>query len=117
MRPLGVHHVAINVDDMDAARTFYVDVLGLTVRSDRPDFGFDGAWLDAGGQQVHLVRAEPPSGKGQHFALLVDDIDHAISELRARAVKVSDAFPVGSARQAFVDDPAGNTVELHERGT
>jgi glyoxylase I family protein len=117
MRPLGVHHVAINVDDVAAALTFYVDVLGLAPRSDRPDFGFGGAWLDAGSQQVHLVEAKPPSDNGQHFALLVDDIDSVITELRARAIVVSDAFPVGSARQAFVNDPSGNTIELHQPGS
>ena len=116
MRPLGVHHVAINVDDVETAKTFYVDVLGLTPRSDRPDFGFGGAWLDAGGQQVHLVEAKPPTDNGQHFALLVDDIDTVITELRDQAIIVSDAFPVGSARQAFINDPSGNTIELHEPG-
>jgi hypothetical protein len=29
---------------------------------------------------------------------------------------VSDASPVGSGRQAFLHDPAGNLVELHQRG-
>jgi len=29
MQPLAVHHVSINVDDVDAARSFYVDVLGF----------------------------------------------------------------------------------------
>ena len=38
MRPLAVHHVSINVDDVDAADRFYTDVLGLRRRTDRPDF-------------------------------------------------------------------------------
>src|SRR5438128_1068824 len=49
VEPLAVHHVSINVDDVDAAVDFYVGVLGLRARTDRPDFGFAGAWLDAGG--------------------------------------------------------------------
>jgi catechol 2,3-dioxygenase-like lactoylglutathione lyase family enzyme len=109
--------VAINVDDFDTAMAFYVGTLGLTQRTDRPDFGFAGAWLRAGDQQVHLVQAEPPSDNGQHFALLVDDLDATIAELRDRGVTVGDAFPVGSARQAFLNDPAGNTIELHEPGS
>ena len=114
MRPLAVHHVSINVDDVDAALTFYTDVLGLEPRTDRPDFGFGGAWLDAGGQQVHLIEGTPPSTLGQHFALLVDDLDGTVAELRDRAVEVSDPQPVGSSRQAFVSDPSGNLVELHQ---
>ena len=114
MKPLAVHHVSLNVADVDEAVRFYVDVLGLSVRDDRPDLGIGGAWLDAGGQQVHLIESEPPPARGQHFALLVDDLDAVISDLRSRGVTVSDASPVGTGRQAFLNDPAGNLVELHQ---
>jgi glyoxylase I family protein len=114
MRPLAVHHVSINVDDVDAAVRFYRDTLGLEQRSDRPDFPFGGAWLDAGGQQVHLIEGEPPPGLGQHFALLVESLEATVAELRDRGLEVSDPRPVGSSRQAFVSDPSGNLVELHE---
>lgn len=93
---------------------FYTDVLGLVPRSDRPAFGFGGAWLDAGGQQVHLIEGRPPAGLGQHFALLVDDLDGTVAELRGRDVEVTDPKPVGASRQAFVTDPSGNLVELHQ---
>lgn len=116
MRPLGVHHVSINVDDVDAALSFYVDVLGFAVREDRPDFGFPGAWLDAGDQQLHLIGAPAPPAKGQHFAIRVNDLDAVIEELRARGVNVSDSMAVGPSLQAFLDDPAGNQVELHQVG-
>lgn len=116
MNPLGVHHVSINVEDVDAALAFYTNVLGLTVRPDRPDFGFPGAWLDAGGQQVHLIGASTPPAKGQHFAIRVEDLGTAVAELRSRGVAVSDARPVGSSLQAFLDDPSGNQIELHQVG-
>lgn len=116
MRPLAVHHVSINVDDVPAALAFYVDVLGLEPRDDRPDFGFDGAWLDVGAQQVHLIAAPPPPGLGQHFAVQVDDLDAVVAELRGRGLEVSDPSPVGRSLQAFVADPAGNLVELHQVG-
>jgi catechol 2,3-dioxygenase-like lactoylglutathione lyase family enzyme len=114
VEPLAVHHVSINVNDIDAALGFYVDVLGLRRRTDRPDFGFGGAWLDAGGQQVHLIEGQVPTGNGEHFAILVADLDATIEELRGRDVKVSDASPVGSSLQAFLKDPAGNLIELHQ---
>jgi glyoxylase I family protein len=115
VRALAVHHVSINVDDVDAAVAFYLDVLGLVMRQDRPaDLGVDGVWLDAGGQQVHLIHASPPTARGQHFALLVEDLDIAVSELRARDVNVSDPAPVGRSRQSFLNDPAGNLIELHQ---
>jgi glyoxylase I family protein len=114
MRPLAVHHVSINVDDLEVATDFYVGVLGLSRRDDRPDLGVAGAWLDAGDQQVHLIHAPLPTGRGQHFALLVDDLDAVVAELRDRRVEVSDPVPVGRERQAFLSDPSGNLIEVHE---
>ena len=114
MQPRAIHHVSINVPDPEVAFRFYVDVLGLTPRTDRPDFGFGGAWLDAGGQQVHLIQGDVPPNVGQHFALAVDDLDAVIDELRGQGVEVSDAMAVGPGRQAFTQDPAGNTVELNQ---
>jgi glyoxylase I family protein len=116
MRPTGVHHVSVNVSDVDAALSFYVDELGLRPRSDRPDLGVGGAWLDAGTQQVHLIEAPVPDNRGQHFALLVEDLDAVVEELRGRGLAVGDPTPIGRSRQAFITDPSGNTIELHQPG-
>ena len=59
-------------------------------------------------------RGLTPGRVGQHFALLVDDLDGTVAELRERAVEVSDPKPVGSSHQAFLTDPSGNLVELHQ---
>jgi glyoxylase I family protein len=114
MQVLGVHHVSLNVPDVDAALAFYVERLGLVPRRDRPDFGFGGAWLDAGAQQVHLIEAATPDDRGQHMALQVADLAEVVTALRAVGVDVTDPKPVGGSLQAFLHDPAGNLVELHE---
>lgn len=114
MQALGIHHVSINVTDTAAAVDFYTTVLGLTVRADRPDFSFGGAWLNLGGQQVHLLEIDMPTHKGQHFAMWVADLDSAVAEIRDRGIAVSDPKPVGPGRQAFLHDPSGNLVELNE---
>ena len=114
MRPNGIHHVSINVDDVPAAIAFYTDVLGFVTRSDRPDFGFEGAWLDVGSQQVHLLKAAVPSPNGQHYAIWVDDIETTVKEVRDKGVDVSDPMRVGRGLQAFLSDPAGNSIELHQ---
>lgn len=114
MEPLGIHHVSINVDDVDAALAFYVDDLGLQVRSDRPDLSFGGAWLDAGNQQVHLIEADVPTDQGQHFAIRVGDLAATVAELRAKGHRVTDPSGIGANQQAFLNDPCGNRVELQQ---
>ena len=116
--PTGVDHVAINVADVPGAIAFYTETLGLVQNHTRPDFGFPGAWLDTGsGQQVHLIEAAVPDNVGQHFALVFDDLPAAVTELRARGLRVSDPADVGATgrKQAFTLDPWGNAIELHER--
>jgi catechol 2,3-dioxygenase-like lactoylglutathione lyase family enzyme len=51
---------------------------------------------------------------GQHFALQVDDLEASVAELRGLGVDVSDPQPVGPSRQAFLADPSGNMIELHQ---
>jgi glyoxylase I family protein len=114
VEPLGVHHVSINVRDASEALEFYTQTLGLRQRDDRPDFGFGGAWLDIGDQQVHLIESAVPDDCGQHFAIRVADIDAAVSGLRERGIEVSDPKPVATSRQCFLRDPSGNLIELHE---
>jgi len=116
MRVLGVHHVAVEAEDLAAARAFYADLLGLPVRDDRPDGIRPGHWLDAGAQQVHIVL---PEGVGNHVALEVDDIDAAVAELRAKGVDVPDPYGIGGlprrpgeACQTQFRDPFGNRIEL-----
>lgn len=115
MRPLAVHHVSINVTDVAAATAFYTRVLGFTERDDRPGLGVDGAWLDAGGQQLHLIQGAAPPAVGQHFAVLVTDLDDVVAELRGQGLKVSTPSQIGSGRQSFLSDPDGNQIELHEK--
>jgi catechol 2,3-dioxygenase-like lactoylglutathione lyase family enzyme len=116
MQPLGIHHVALNVADVPSCVEFYTDVLGGTLRGDRPEFGFDGAWIDLGSSQVHLLEAPVPRNLGQHLAIRFADLDSVVAELRHRGIDVADPVDSGTGRQTFVDDPAGNAVELHQVG-
>jgi glyoxylase I family protein len=117
MEPLSIHHVSVNVSDVDKNVAFYTDVLGGTLRDDRPDFGFGGAWINLGTQQVHLIEAPVPPNVGQHFAIRVGDLDAVVDELRSKGLDVGDPVGVGSNSQTFVNDPAGNLIELHHVAT
>lgn len=116
MQFAGVHHVSLNVTETAECTRFCVDIVGMTLRDDRPDFPFNGAWLQAGEQQVHLLEVAgfvPP--KGQHFALRVADLDAAKADLESKGVKVSDPSQVGDiCRQAFFHDPTGNLIEINQ---
>jgi catechol 2,3-dioxygenase-like lactoylglutathione lyase family enzyme len=115
MKPSGIHHVAICVDDAAAAKAFYCDVLGFTAVTSRPEEFGPGHWLDAGGQQVHLMEVEGPPKNPGHFALRVDDLTAAVEDIGAAGVRV-DRIPhtAGAGQQAFLRDPAGNVIELNQ---
>ena len=112
----GIHHVSINVRDVDAAKSFYIDVLGMR-ELPRPDLGFPGAWLASGAQEVHLLGIDstaPP--KEQHFAFEVLDIHEAVTTVREAGFRCSDAKEIpGVCAQAFTHDPSGNMVEFNQR--
>jgi len=113
-----------SVDDIDAARTFYADTLGLDVETNA--MGFLEIRLASGGGI--LVYAKPdhvPAG----FTILnfpVDDIDAAVDELRGRGVETKiypdDEFASddrgivrGGDRGpdiAWFRDPAGNVIAV-----
>ena len=79
MKTLQLDHVALHVADVDASCRFYRDVLQLKSLP-RPAFDFPGAWFRLGSQQeLHLIgdrtEAVHSHNRGNHFALMVDDID------------------------------------------
>ena len=116
MQALGIHHVALNVTDLDAALAFYTGPLGMTVRTDRPELGLPGAWLDVapGGGQVHLLQIPPPASVGQHVAIQVGDLAAVVAELRDAGIDVPDPSAIATSLQAFCTDPSGNVIELHQ---
>jgi catechol 2,3-dioxygenase-like lactoylglutathione lyase family enzyme len=114
VNPRGVHHVNVLVSDVDEAVRFYTEVLGLR-EAPRPDLG-PGAWLQLGDEQVHLSHtAERLEESFQHFAIRVDDVDAAVTEIRAAGWPV-DPIPLipGAGHQAFLRDPSGNLIELNQ---
>jgi catechol 2,3-dioxygenase-like lactoylglutathione lyase family enzyme len=120
--PTNVRYI---VDDVDAAIGFYVDHLGFTVdfhpapgfaRLVRDDLvlllnqpGAGGAGQPAGDGRM------PEPGGWNRFQLEVDDLDATVAGLRDRGVAVrTDVVEGAGGRQALVDDPAGNCIELFE---
>ena len=114
-----------SVDDLDAARSFYGDTLGLDVTVLDESMGLLALDL-AGGARV-MVYAKPthqPAG----FTILnfpVTDVDQAVDELAARGVSFEryDGFDQDERgisrgpgpRIAWFTDPAGNVLSVLEQ--
>lgn len=113
-----------SVDDIDAARAFYRDTLGLDVRDNA--MGFLELHLSSGGRILIYTK---PNHDPAAFTILnfpVDDIESAVDELRSRGVDTKiypDAdFPSDSRGIvrggdqgpdiAWFRDPAGNVLAV-----
>jgi glyoxylase I family protein len=118
----GFSHVAISVNDLDAARHFYCDLLGFE-ELPRPDFGIAGAWLRVGDLQLHLIVLDEPRVGSAHFALhvpteafagTIEALKAAGAELRGEPSSRSDFGRTVWA--AFLTDPSGNAIEITNVG-
>lgn len=112
----GINVVSVSVTDLDSARDFYRDVLGLgQPLYDLPDAG----WIEfsTGGDGGNLsVTSAPPDwtpSQGTTIVLNVDDCHSAVAELRRRGVVCEDptVFP-GFVTFASFFDPFGNRLQM-----
>lgn len=116
MKQLQLNHVAIHVVDVPASERFYREVLRLE-SIPRPAFTFPGAWFRLGvDQELHLIgdRQQPvfSHNRGNHYALLVDDIDAWETHFRTLGVPSRRQVRPDGAHQVYVTDPDGHVIEL-----
>lgn len=108
--------------DIDRARRFYGEVLGLR-EVERAPFDFPGAWYELpDGSQVHLIVHDSPlalrgtttiDSKDGHFALWVESYEATLAHLREHSVAcVARRVNKTAWAQIYVTDPDGNVVEL-----
>ena len=106
MAALGVHHVGIAVDDLDAAIAVYQALFGATVehRERVEDQGVEAASLHVGGSRLELLRPLGPDtavgrflakrGPGMHHvAFEVEDVAAELDLLRAGGAQLIDDAP------------------------
>jgi len=115
---IGMNHFTILGEDEAQTLGFYVGLLGLQV-GHRPDLGFPGAWLHAGGPQavLHIVFGRPlPSQRAgviDHMAFTATDLKAVKARFDAAGVKYDLRQQAGSGTwQLFTFDPNGARVEL-----
>jgi catechol 2,3-dioxygenase-like lactoylglutathione lyase family enzyme len=142
----GVDHIGFTVPDLEAARRFLIDVLGCEYMYSLGPFERDGTWMaehlnvaaDARMERLHFFRcggraifevfqysapdqrATPPRNSdigGHHVALYVDDLDAAVTYLRAHGVNVlgeptASTGPSEGQRWVYFLSPWGMQFEL-----
>jgi catechol 2,3-dioxygenase-like lactoylglutathione lyase family enzyme len=118
-----LHHVSLAVEDLQACKQFYREVLGLQ-EIKRPDFDFPGAWFQVGErQQLHLIvhpgsqtlRGEKTvDSREGHFAVRVKCFEDTIDHLERNNVSYK-AKPNSTAGfpQIYCCDPDGNLIEFN----
>jgi catechol 2,3-dioxygenase-like lactoylglutathione lyase family enzyme len=112
-----MNHFTILTDDVDRTIAFYREFLGLEPGA-RPDLGFPGAWLYAGGSPIlHVVggrrREDLRPGVIDHMAFSARGLDAKLAQLEAAGLHHACRRQVGSGVwQVFFFDPNGARIEL-----
>lgn len=106
MEDLSLHHVGVNVADLEVARRFLVDVLGFELEKSVTIPGrLEALQLRRGmiGVEIMIHPGEPafhgtPDRQGvDHVALAVSDFDDTIASLRAKGVETTAEMPSTAA--------------------
>ena len=111
--------IALPVTDLERAKRFYGETLGLP-EIEHPEQGFPEYQL---GENVslYLLQMEKIGGafRAPHdagFALRVPDVAEARCELEQKGVAFNgDVLDTGVCHMAFFADPDGNQIVLHRR--
>jgi predicted enzyme related to lactoylglutathione lyase len=106
--------VGIPVTDMERARAFYEDVLGL-----QPDPEMTGQhWTEYsigdGTLAIACVGEQwKPSNEGTSAALEVENLEEAIARFQERKIAY-DKVDSPVCRMAIIEDPDGNKLIIHK---
>jgi catechol 2,3-dioxygenase-like lactoylglutathione lyase family enzyme len=113
-----VDYIRVPVTDIEQAKHFYGELLGLKLNPNSPS----DDWLEYEAGNVTLAvmtphthdyefNALPPST----IALRVPDLEAARAELEAAGLEPAEMWDSGKCNGVGVSDPAGNRILLHRR--
>ncbi|ELY75958.1 Glyoxalase/bleomycin resistance protein/dioxygenase [Natrinema pallidum DSM 3751] len=109
----GLDWLALEAKDLESAREFYAERLGLAIREQRPD-----ELVFAAGETDLVCRrpdALPRGGLHTHYAFSIPDGEYDDWWARLAAAYDLEEAQFGSARSLYLYDPDGNCVELGQR--
>ena len=111
----GIAQIALSVRDIERAKAFYGEALGLAHQFDAPGMSF----FDLGGARLMLsAQGGEPGNRATLVYLKVDDVAAAHAQLSARDVPfeqpphVVGRSPTSEVSLAFCVDPDGNLIGL-----
>lgn len=133
-----IHHVNLETRDVQATARFYAAMLGMAQKDwvfpasrgylpgspDKLALMADGRDSHSG---LHLISPDPEFAAkngmshnpsiGGHVAFEVNDLDAVVARLKAAGIRFSltGEFAIPGMRHLYVEDPAGNLIEVNER--
>ncbi|KHE67370.1 VOC family protein [Halobacillus sp. BBL2006] len=120
----GIHHVSLQVTDLERSKKFYGEVLGFQESNARPEFGFPGAWYQIGETQLHLIVHKEGStlrgtteidSRDGHFAIRVKDMESFIDRLETQEIQMlNKPHNKTEWHQVYISDPDGNIIEFNK---
>ncbi len=120
----GIHHIALNVRNLERAEAFYTGVLGFTVMA-RISKGLRHIMVDTGNSAVALFEAPDLDTESsidlmsetgyEHFAFRADkdQFDTIVQELKGKIDNVEGPVKRGDGTSVYFNDPDGNHLEIH----
>ena len=100
------------VQDMDRAKKFYGEVLGL-----KPTAEYEGKWCEFDTPEGKSIALEAfsPDGTPPYMALETDDIEAEVARLREAGAQIlMDVQDNKVCKMAMLEDSEGNNLMLHE---
>ena len=131
MKPIKINHVAIVVQNIDAALSFWEQTFGFELDhvEEVPSQKSKVAFLPLGESEIELVQPTTSDsglanflekrGEGMHHICIeVEDIDAALVELKSKGVRLINEVPeeLPGRKMAFIHPKAANgvLVELYQ---
>jgi catechol 2,3-dioxygenase-like lactoylglutathione lyase family enzyme len=119
----GVHHIGVNVSDLNRAESFYVNVLGFIV-VDRYQEDIRHSMLDTGTTKIHLFESINLEFDDAIIRLSEDGYAHLafgtnrkqfpqiMEELKKHNVPFRGPLILGKGESVHFKDPDGNHLEI-----
>ena len=119
----GVHHIGVNVSDLDRAEAFYIGVLGFKV-IDRYQEEMRHSMLDTGATKIHLFestdlkfdeainRLSEDGYAHMAFGTSREKFPKVMEELKKHNVLFRGPLILGKGESVHFKDPDGNHLEI-----